>query len=171
MDRSTPEKSFLNALLSPTAKELLHKSSKLSVDSGRTVSPAPYRKDSSSSGTAKLKAWFRKKLRFEIPDASNEARIVLPGEQSPRSVQPSPVQKQERVPSPAEDAFRIARQIIRTAGKDLSCIEGCMDDVRVSAIRMRGELTLRLLGRGILVVSRQSAFPDGTTIQSDHGRE
>ncbi|RPD61117.1 ankyrin [Lentinus tigrinus ALCF2SS1-7] len=126
-DSSTDKpSSFLNALLSPTTRELLHKSSKLSIDSGRTASPAPSKlqKDGSSSSTAKLKAWFRKKLRFEIPDTPCETKIVVPGEQSPRRSPYSPVGDRNS----SEELLCTARRIVRTAGQDLSCIEGCMDE-------------------------------------------
>ncbi|TBU32520.1 ankyrin [Dichomitus squalens] len=162
IDRSTTEKSFLNALLPPTAKELLHKSSKLSVDSGRTVSPAPHKKDGSPSGTSKLKAWFRKKLRFEIPDVSNETRIVLPGEQSP---QRSPCQTQRRVPSPTEDALRTARRILRTAGKDLSCIEGCMDDAEEFLSLAANLLSQTERRLKLIIVSRQAALESARLAQ------
>ena len=122
---SPADKSFLNALLSPTVHDLLHKPSKLSIDTMRTASPMPSKKDGPSSGTAKLKAWFRKKLRFEIQDPSCETKIVLPGEQSPCY---SPIAPSNDRHS-ASDLLPIARRIIRTAGQDLSCIEGCMDEV------------------------------------------
>lgn len=127
-DKLTTEKSFLNVLLSPGTKDLLHKSSKLSVDSGRTISPASHKKDVSSKGTAKLKAWFRKKLRFEISDAASQPRIVVPGEPSPGS---SPAPWHVHARSSTEELLDASRQIIRTAGRDLSCIQGCMDDVGV----------------------------------------
>ena len=127
-DKLTSEKSFLNVLLSPGTKDLLHKASKLSVDSGRTVCPPSHKKDASSKGTAKLKAWFRKKLRFEISDAASQPRIVVPGEPSPGS---SPAPWHIHAPSSTEELLDASRQIIRTAGRDLSCIQGCMDDVSV----------------------------------------
>ena len=121
--------SFLNALLSPTTRELLHKSSKLSIDSGRTASPAPSKlqKDISSSGTAKLRAWFRKKLRFEIADTPSQTKIVVSGEQSPRRSPHSPAGDRDS----SGELLSTARQIVRTAGQDLSRIEGCMDEVRI----------------------------------------
>lgn len=132
-DKVMTEKSFLNALLSPGTKDLLHKSSKLSVDSGRTISPASHKKDKdgSSKGTSKLRAWFRKKLRFEISDAASQPKIVVPGEPSPGS-SPAPWHVQTR--SSMEGLLDVSRQILRTAGRDLSCIQGCMDDVSFLSI-------------------------------------
>ncbi|KAI0787911.1 hypothetical protein C8Q74DRAFT_1366715 [Fomes fomentarius] len=121
---SVDKSSFLNALLSPTVNDLLHKPSKLSIDIVRTASPAPSKKDGSSSSTAKLKAWIRKKLRFEIPELSIESKIVLPGEQSPRRSPLTPCG--DRSSSP--DLLRTARQIVCVAGQDLSGIECCMDE-------------------------------------------
>lgn len=130
-----PAASFLNALLSPAApKELVHKASKQSIDSGRTASPGHFKKDVfSASGTAKIKAWFRKKLRFELPDVASDVRIVLPGEQSPRASPFSPAQEKHQQKSSSNGLILVARQVIQTASKDLCCIEGSMDDVRIYA--------------------------------------
>ncbi|KAI0749548.1 hypothetical protein C8Q80DRAFT_631400 [Daedaleopsis nitida] len=124
-EKSAADKSsFLNALLSPSVHEILQKPSKISIDSGRTASPAPSKKDGSSSGTAKLKPWFRKKLRFEIGETCSETKIVLPGDCSSRKSPLSSSCQREF----SSDLLPVARQIVRIAGQDLSCIEGCMDE-------------------------------------------
>ncbi|KAM5538527.1 hypothetical protein V8D89_007860 [Ganoderma adspersum] len=161
-DKLTTEKSFLNALLSPGTKDLLHKSSKLSVDSGRTISPASHKKDASSKGTAKLKAWFRKKLRFEISDAASQPRIVVPGEPSPGS---SPAPWHVHVRSSTEELLDASRQIIRTAGRDLSCIQGCMDDaddLLSLATNLLSQSERRFKG---IIVSRQAALESARVAQ------
>ncbi|RDX57555.1 ankyrin [Lentinus brumalis] len=156
--------SFLNALLSPTTRELLHKSSKLSVDSGRTASPAPSKlqKDESSSSTAKLKAWFRKKLRFEIPDTSNATKIVVPGEQSPRISPLSPAGDRD---SSSEDLLSIARQVVRTAGQDLSCIEGCMDEADEYLSLASSLLSQAARRLKMIVVNRQATLESARLAQ------
>ncbi|PIL29763.1 transporter [Ganoderma sinense ZZ0214-1] len=161
-DKVTTEKSFLNVLLSPGTKDLLHKSSKLSVDSGRTISPAPHKKDGTSKGTAKLKAWFRKKLRFEISDAACQPRIVVPGEPSPGN---SPAPWHAHVRTSTEELLDVSRQIIRTAGWDLSCIQGCMDDaddLLSLATNLLSQFERRFKG---IIVSRQAALESARVAQ------
>ncbi|KAI0768084.1 hypothetical protein BD413DRAFT_494063 [Trametes elegans] len=122
-----PEKSsFLNALLSPSTRDLIRKSSKSDITPGpsRTSSPLPGKKDSSSSsGTARLKAWFRKKLRPQLPDGAAEAKCHSPSQLAKCITPPSP-----SVGSPVVDLLSISRSVIKTAGRDLSSIEGCMDN-------------------------------------------
>ncbi|KAH9945271.1 ankyrin [Epithele typhae] len=123
--------SFFNALLSPVPRELLHKPSEQSFDSARTASPGQYKKDGAASGTAKLKAWFRKKLRFELPDLLNETKIVAPGEQSPRASPFSPAREKQAVAAAASSAdadLAVARQVVQIVCSDLSRIEGGMND-------------------------------------------
>lgn len=160
---SVDKSSFLNALLSPTVNDLLHKPSKLSIDIVRTASPASSKKDGSSSGTAKLKAWFRKKLRFEIPELSIESKIVLPGEQSPRRSPLTPCG--DRSSSP--DLLRTARQMVRVAGQDLSGIECCMDEV----CSLDDPLSLFAHfppGGPIPLLCKQITVPNRTTLQNGY---
>lgn len=127
---ASPEKpSILNALFSPSTKDLVRRSSKgdLSHPPGRTSSPFPSKKDGSSSGTKKLKAWFRRKLRFEIPDNLGDMK------QSPQLDTPRASKAGSQSPSVAnEELLFTARSLIKTAGRDLSSIEGCMDNVSLS---------------------------------------
>ena len=59
-------------------------------------------------------------------------RIVLPGEQSPRASPFAPAREKHRRKSSSYRLIPVARQVIQTASKDLCCIEGSMDDVRVA---------------------------------------
>ncbi|OJT15139.1 hypothetical protein TRAPUB_8311 [Trametes pubescens] len=129
---SSPEKaSVLNALFSPSSKDLVRKSSKgdLSHPANRTSSPFPSKKDVSSSGTKKLKAWFLKKLRFDIPDSVGEMK------NSSQLDTPRASKAGSHSPSAANDELLFtARSLIKTAGRDLSSIEGCMDNNRKAAL-------------------------------------
>ncbi|KAI0635689.1 ankyrin [Trametes polyzona] len=125
---ASPEKasSFLNALLSPSTKELVHKTSKsdLSTPLSRTGSPFPGKKDTSSSG-ARLKAWFRKKLRFELPDGASETKVLGLHIDTTRSAKSTPSPRE----CPASEELLVtSRCIVSAANRDLSCIEGCMDN-------------------------------------------
>ncbi|KAI0649289.1 ankyrin [Trametes meyenii] len=125
---SSPEKSsFLNALLSPSTRDLARKGSKtdLSTTPSRTSSPFPGKKDVSTSGTSRLKAWFRKKLRFEVPEGSAEGK----GDQTDVARLPiSSPHSPSREDSASMELLSVSRSIVRTANRDLSCIEGCMDN-------------------------------------------
>ncbi|OSD06346.1 ankyrin [Trametes coccinea BRFM310] len=115
---ASPEKpsTFLDALLSPTASR---KSSKSELSSGgpnRSPSPLPStKKDSSASSTARLKAWFRKKLKIDYPDTIQEKRYGHNAEKHAMKLVD-------------QELLSTSRCIIRTANRDMSSIEGCMDN-------------------------------------------
>ncbi|KAI0368717.1 ankyrin [Pilatotrama ljubarskyi] len=126
----SPEKSsFLNALLSPSTKELVRKSSRGDMSAPPTHTSPPFlnKKDPSSSGTARLKAWFRKKLKFELPDSVSESRTAGPQQGLALSSRSSP-QSLSRRTRVDEELISISRSIVQTANRDLSSIEGCMDN-------------------------------------------
>ncbi|KAI0360120.1 ankyrin [Trametes cingulata] len=127
---SSPEKSsFLNALLSPSTKELAHKSSKgeMSAPPTRTSSPFLPGKKDSSSGTARLKAWFRKKLKFDLADGACEVKAPCSQHDLALLSKCNP-QSPSRRRHVDERLLSISRNIIQTANRDLSSIEGCMDN-------------------------------------------
>ncbi|KAI9061005.1 ankyrin [Trametes sanguinea] len=121
---ASPEKpsTFLDALLSPTARDLIRKSSKSELSSAgpnRSTSPLPpVKKDSSGSSTARLKAWFRKKLKIDYPDAIDEKR----------SRYQDGSEKHANGEHIDQELLSISRCIIKTANRDMSSIEGCMDN-------------------------------------------
>ncbi|KAI9000549.1 ankyrin [Trametes punicea] len=123
---SSPEKSstFLNALLSPSTRDLRRKSSRsdLSCATSSRTSSFPKPKDPSGSGTAKLKAWFRKKLRFDP-----EAKSIIDQRDC---VRPACVHAQDGAKGRLveEELLLTSRCIIKTANRDLSSIEACMDN-------------------------------------------
>ncbi|KAH9856484.1 ankyrin [Lenzites betulinus] len=162
---ASPEKaSLLSALLAPPppSKEVVRKRSKSDLSAhvpSRTSSPFPGKKDP-SSGTAKLKAWFRKKLRFELPEIAAETKYNASSETlraskgSPQS--PSP---------PSEELLLVARSIIQTTSRDLSSIEGCMDNADhylslASYMLLQTERRLKMI-----VLNRKAALESAHLVQ------
>ncbi|KAI0671574.1 hypothetical protein C8Q78DRAFT_972854 [Trametes maxima] len=164
---SSPEKSsFLNALLSPSTRDLARKGSKtdLSVAPSRTSSPFPGKKDASASGTSRLKAWFRKKLRFEIPEGVVEVKDVGYQTDAARSNISSP-NSPSRENSASLELLSVSRSIVRTANRDLSCIEGCMDNADhylslASRMLLQAERRLRMI-----VLNRKAALESARLAQ------
>ncbi|KAI0833226.1 ankyrin [Trametes gibbosa] len=159
---ASPEKpSLLSALLSPSTKELAQKASKGDIASSptRPISPLPGKKDS-SRGTAKLRAWFRKKLRFELPEAAGEAKCNGSSETLRAPKAPS------QLPSPvSEGLLSISRCIVQTTSRDLSCIEGCMDNADhylslASHMLLQTERRLKMI-----VLNRKAALESACFVQ------
>ncbi|KAH9902811.1 ankyrin [Cubamyces lactineus] len=161
---SSPEKtSFLNALLSPSVKELTHKTSKgdLSAVPSRTSSPFPGKKESSASGTSRLKAWFRRKLKIELPEAASETKgNQVDSARTPNEHAPSPL----RAGFPGDDKLlSAARSIIKTASRDLSSIEGCMDNAD-HYLSLASHMLLQTERRLKLVVLKRKAALESARI-------